>query len=419
MIPVGHDGIFEAALRLLTTYGENTRIRGRMVLLYLGLRRMRTGVASLGDTRSTPASEIEGYLDQLYTKTNRPEPLTVLTSPFGRSTSRHAPWSTRTSEVAPGNRHPTNTWRNNLNVQKGIGCPADPDTIRSLLSSPDLRLNCPEMRTNDSGGHQCGINGTNYRGDQQSIWLRMASAGYQVVDLDQPAVYDSYLAPRGLRIPIFALIPVLYHAAPLGIYPSRQIVGVPEFCEDFDLRIDDAIQMFECDPDTPENGEIIIMASSEGTSATPITRAAPRVEPQPLPDEPEERPLNTGVGAEIAVARNLQEFSWLVSYTGNESGLGYDLLAHRARNTLRVEVKSSVSVCTPILTEEEWRAAQEYGENFVLAVVDFYGSIGQRISYLQNPASNVVPSARQVTTYRVSHLDISTLGVGVESLEFS
>ena len=416
MIPVEREDIFESALQLLRGYGERTSIRGRFVLVYLGLRKMRDSLASLGDAASTTASEIEEVLDQLYTKTNRTEPLTVLTSPFGQSTSPHAPWSTPTGEVAPGNSYPTNTWRNNLNVQKGIGCPAEPATIRTLLNDPLVRLNCPLMRVDDEGHQQCGVTGTIYRGDEHSIWLRMTSEGYQVVDLDQPVVYGQYLAPRGFKIPIFVLIPVLYYAAPPGVYPNRQTVGVPEFCDDFGLGVDQAIEMFDCDPDSPENSEIVVMASN-GTGTT-LLGAEPEADPEavPLPAEPEPGNLNTGVGAEIAVARNLQEHNWTVSYTGNVRGVGHDLQAKQGGNTLRVEVKSSFSLCRPELTEEEWNAAQRHGDSYVLAVVDFYGSPGQRISYVRNPAANVIPIIRQVNVFGVASQDVTTLGVGAEFL---
>ena len=416
MIPVGREDIFESALRLLRSYGERTSIRGRFVLVYLGLRKMRDSLASLGDGASTTASEIEEVLDRLYTKTNRAPPLTVLTSPFGQSTSPHAPWSTLTGGVAPGNSTSTNTWRNNLNVQKGIGCPAEPETIRTLLNNPLVRLNCPLMRVDDEGRQQCGVNGTIYREDEHSIWLRMTSEGYQVVDLDQPAVYEPYLAPRGHRIPIFALIPVLYHAAQSGLYPNRQTVGVPEFCDDFGLRVDQAVEMFDCDPDSPENSEIVIMASSG--ARTTLLGPEPEVTPEAgaLPAEPDPGTLNTGVGAEIAVARNLQEHNWAVRYTGNVRGVGHDLLATQGDNTLRVEVKSSVSLCRPELTEEEWKAAQRHGDSYVLAVVDFYGSPGQRISYVRNPAANVIPITRQVTIFGVARQDIASLSVEVEFL---
>ena len=105
-----------------------------------------------------------------------------------------------------------------------------------------------------------------------------------------------------------------------------------------------------------------------------------------------------------------------MSYTGNFRRLGHDLLADQGGNTLRVEVKSSVGLCSPILTEAEWAAAQMHGEGYVLAVVDFYGSPGQRISYVRNPAANVIPATKQETTYRIARQDVATLGVEAEFL---
>ena len=416
MIPVERDDVFEASLRLLQDYGDGTSIRGRFVLVYLGLRKMGNAIASLGSAHSTPASEIEDYLDRLYTKIDRPEPLIVLTSPFGQNTSPRAPWSTRTGEVAPGNSYPTNTWRNNLNVQKGIGCPADPETIRSLLGDPLGRLRCPSLMTDEEGHQQCGVTGTNYRGDEHSIWLGMTETGYQAVDLDQPTVYEPYLAPKGQRVPIFPLISVLYHAAPVAMYPSRGTVGVPEFCQDFGLNVDRAVEIFDCEVDSPANSEIINMAPGGMPPWSTTAGVAATLPGHPLPSVPDATTLNTGVGAEIAVASYLQMHNWTVSYTGNVRGVGYDLEARQDDNTLRVEVKSSVSLCTPVLTHDEWQAARTHGDEYVLAVVDFFGSPGQQVSYVRNPAANLVPVTRQVTTYRVSRDDVSSLGVGVEFL---
>ena len=77
-------------------------------------------------------------------------------------------------------------------------------------------------------------------------------------------------------------------------------------------------------------------------------------------------------------------------------------------------MKSSVGACTPELTDEEWRAAKEYGEEFILAVVDFYGSPGQRIYYVRNPAANLVPAERQTVMYRFSRQEVSALAVDAD-----
>ena len=50
-----------------------------------------------------------------------------------------------------------------------------------------------------------------------------------------------------------------------------------------------------------------------------------------------------------------------------------------------MEVKSSVAFTTPELSESEWKAAEEHGDDFVLAVVDFLGSPQQALWYAAYP----------------------------------
>src|ERR1044072_3603008 len=215
MIRVSRPGVFEAGLASLAQFASHIEVRGRFVALYLGLRRMGDSLANLGATQTTPAREIQRFLDQMFTKTHQSPPLIVLTDLFGQSSSDSAPWSTRTGELSPGNQYPTNTWRNNFGIQKGVGCPAEPNTIMDVLSNPHLRLSCPWMSTDDEGRQTCGIAGTNYRGEEHSIWLRLSGEGYQVVNLNHPAVYQSYfLSGSTTPIPVFALIAALYCHAP-------------------------------------------------------------------------------------------------------------------------------------------------------------------------------------------------------------
>ena len=159
---------------------------------------MRAGdhsiLAELGSTAYTAANEIEQYLDHLYTKVHRPEPFVVLTAPFGGSTSQEAPYGARSGTTAPGRAYPTNTWRNNFGIQKGVGCPAEPEVIASLLDFPQHRLACPNMALDPEGRHLCRVRDTAYRGEEHAIWLRLSDNGYQVVNLNHPAVF-SRLSP--------------------------------------------------------------------------------------------------------------------------------------------------------------------------------------------------------------------------------
>ena len=65
-----------------------------------------------------------------------------------------------------------------------------------------------------------------------------------------------------------------------------------------------------------------------------------------------------------------------------------------------MEVKSSISLADLVLQESEWRAARNFGNDYVLAVVDFYGTAERHIRYVRNPAANADPDERALITYR-------------------
>jgi hypothetical protein len=411
VIPADRTDVLEAGLAALEGFAQRSGARGRFIALYLGLRRMGGGLAELGSGETTRSREIEQFMDRLLTKAHRAEPLVVLTAPFGGSTSPTAPYSTRTGEVAPGNRFATNTWRNNLSIQKGVGCPAEPETIRGLLANPALRLACPHMASDPEGQHLCTLEGTAYRGEEHSIWLRKTDEGWQKVDLDDPAAYGTYLAPGGERIPVFALIAVLYCDAPGDAYPERQIVGIPDFAVDFGFSVEQVEAIFDCDPGHPDNAAVLRAAEQRFVATAPLPAASPESAPaQPAAVERGPAPLpalsgpvlaNSGLGAELAVAADLEAHGWQVAYRGRQTGVGYDLEAKHEDALLCVEVKSSVSFTTPELSESEWAAACQHGERFVLAIVDFYGSPQQAIWYVRDPAATATPSERTTTIYRL------------------
>ena len=429
MIAQDQPQILEAGLETLSAFGRQTSTRGRFVALYLGLRRMHTSIAPLGPSGSTPAGEIEQFLDDMFTKTHRTDPLVVLTAPFGGSRSQNAGYSTRSGDTAPGHRYATNTWRNNFGIQKGIGCPAEPDTVEGLLHAPAVRLACPHMRQDPDGQHACSLEDATYRGEEHSIWLRRTSDGYQVVDLDLPLVYEQYLFPGGQRIPIFALIAVLYSFAPDGLYPTRDTVGIPEFAQDFHFTLDQVATIFDTDPESVGNAAILQAAQIQvGPPRLPATPTPDRDAQTPIPPRrrrpvggelpPEADPIemNTGLGAERLVAAELVANGWNVEYRGNQQRLGYDLEAERTGQALQVEVKSSVSFAEPELTESEWAAALEHRESYVVAVVDFYGSDEQRIWYVRDPAGTAATMERTVSIFRLQRASIEPLATEAEFL---
>lgn len=429
MIAKDQAHIFDAGLQALADFGRQASIRGRFVALYLGLRRMHDAIEPLGSASSTPASDIERFLDDMFTKTHRPQPLTVLTAPFGGSRSANAGYSTRSGEIADGHRYPTNTWRNNFGIQKGIGCPAEAEVINDLLHNPAIRLACPNMRQDVDRQYVCSIENATYRGEEHSIWLRRTSDGYQVVDLDLANVYESYLFPDDYRIPIFALIAVLYSFAPAAVYPTRNTVGIPDFATDFHFRLEQIDAIFDVDPESDGNASVLhaaqiiferthveTLTSPTDDTSTPQRRASPHRSSGELPPESDPIELNTGLGAERLVAEELVRHNWNVQYRGNQRRLGYDLEAGRTGQTLYVEVKSSVGFTNPELSESEWLAARRYGESYVLAVVDFYGSDEQCAWYVRDPVSNASATGRSVSVFRLQRASIRPLATEAEFL---
>ena len=423
MIPVDRSDVLETALGALREFASGVNVRGRFVCLYLGLRRMRAdanaALSELGSTHVTGSSEIEQYLDRLYTKGHREPPFVVLTAPFGGSTSLEAPYSALSGTQAPGRGYPTNIWRNNLGIQKGVGCPAEAGVIRTLLEEPQHRLACPYMTRNAEERHLCSVRDTAYRGEEHAIWLRLADGGYQVVDLDRPGAVRDYLRPSGYPMPIFPLIGMLYSMAVPGVYPSRTRVGIPEFAGDFGFSHEQVESLFDCDPESKLNAAVALRVEDgratvgQGHLVTTTDEVATT---EKVPTSPPDGVLNTGVGAEIVVARELEGCGWAVRYRANQRGLGYDLEATRGAQTLRVEVKSSVAFAELELQASEWRAAQEFGEQYVIAVVDFYGCEQRHVWYVRNPAANALPVERTIATYRFARADVAPVMTEVDFL---
>lgn len=435
MIPTQRLDLLDIGVELLHDFQRRSNARGRFIALYLGLRRLRGDLEPLGGDAGSPTFEIETFMDALLTKRHRPEPLVVLTAPFGTNSPK-GPYSTRTGGTAPGNAYPTNTWRNNLGIQKGIGCPASPTEIVALLQEPARRLACPHILSDPDGQHLCNLEGTSYRGEEHSIWLRKTDDGWQVVDLDLPAVYEEYLNPGGERIPIFPLIATLYCDASDLVLPEREVVGIPEFAADFGFGMNQMADLFDCDPASPPNASILRVAADQMVVGRPAPkaggdRANRTTDRLPLPElprsdtPPEALPLpelsepilrNSGLGAELAVAADLARNGWEVFYRGSQAGVGYDLEAVQGSERLCVEVKSSVGFVTPELTESEWGAARAEADRYVLAIVDFYGSPSQALWYVRNPAVSVSPGERTATVYRLARAEIVPLATDAEFL---
>ena len=419
-LPVDDRTLFDRSCSILTEFGRAHQLNGRVIALYLSLRRMRvrSEIAELGSENATPASEIEAFADKMFTKTFREPPRVVLTALFG---STHDPFKTRSGERAPGNKSTTNNWRNNFQVQKGVGCLATADVVADLVnsSSAAIRDDCPFMETRGDGSRWCTVRSrpTRYRDRGHAIHLRQAGNGWQTVDLDLPSVTDPYFPAENGRLPIFPLIGVLYSFSPPGVYPDRAMVDLSDFQTDFGFSEATLERVFDCDPDSAANVSILLGLAP--VIAKPVVGPKP---PRPthslleqigdeLPVLPPMRELNTGLAAELAVAQDLADQGWTVSYFGNRPGAGFDLLCTRDTQTIRVEVKSSIALCTPELTAHEWTAALQFADGYLLAVVDYVGAGAEAIRYVRDPAGRLEHEERVVSVYRIARSKLSGIAV--------
>jgi hypothetical protein len=96
---------------------------------------------------------------------------------------------------------------------------------------------------------------------------------------------------------------------------------------------------------------------------------------------------NDGKAAEVVVRERLEEYqrSGKLSFVDrtNERNVGYDFLVKIDSVELYVEVKSSTNYCSPRLTSNEWKFAQNNLKNYVLYIFDDIGHENVNIkSYL-------------------------------------
>ena len=130
--------------------------------------------------------------------------------------------------------------------------------------------------------------------------------------------------------------------------------------------------------------------------------------PPPAPTLPPPAPpgSNTGYPAEIIVGDFIEDAGWDVSYVAR-TNCGYDLMAKRtiagAIETRVVEVKSSIGMCNPVLTENEWDAAKQFGQEYWLAIVpNFSPKVTPTIYWIRDPFKRVKAIPNTTKTFRIN-----------------
>lgn len=421
MIDVTNREIFRSALRELVRFrrGLGPRFRGRFFQLFLAMKFYQNELPSMFSNQFVSTEVLQTLLDDLYAKASRPLNDCVLVL-FENN------YLARTGLIAPGNRTSQNTWRNNFNLQKGIGCYAPPQDLASQTFLDQSRRRCRYLQPRARGvlaGATCQLctTGAMYRNEDHRKWLRIDSggSGYAVVDLMNIENFRPYIAiAPDRRTPILPLMVSVYHDALPGLLAAnRNEVDVAEFASDFNFSAEELNAYFDQDNRNQFNHQLT--AEFPDLTYRPIGVGAPIVRrraavhprrraagraaiPQPiLVGTPVPPPgVNTGWEAEEYVAAALRGAEWTV-YNVSRQRLGYDLYAQRGRQTRYLDVKSSLGFCSPTFTAREWQQAATHGESYVLAVVENFNPNGQNaVFWIPDPAN--VCTARQATTLQYS-----------------
>ncbi len=112
---------------------------------------------------------------------------------------------------------------------------------------------------------------------------------------------------------------------------------------------------------------------------------------------------NDGADAESFVAKVFRSQGWAVAFYTNRRGFGFDLWARKEDAAIVIEVKSSVGQLGAItLTENEYLAALEHRENYVLALVENLDSDKPSLRLIENPAETLQIVERSATTFTIS-----------------
>lgn len=133
--------------------------------------------------------------------------------------------------------------------------------------------------------------------------------------------------------------------------------------------------------------------------------------PEPIASEdlmspPAAPATNDGADAESFVAKVLRAEGWTVAFYTNRRGFGFDLWAKKGDSAIVVEVKSSVGQLGSVsLTETEYRASVEHGQNFVLALVEHLDSDNPKLTMVENPAEVLAMNEKTAKSYTIARAE--------------
>lgn len=416
MVPVTSSVLFADALACLTAHKRSIGrgYRGRFVQIFLAMKFFQNSIPSMYSGSFIATEVLQSLLDDLFAKASHPANSCVLSIFEGN-------YLARTGLVGPANTTAQNTWRNNLNLQKGIGCYAPPAELSSPTFLNQDRSQCRHIQTVTPGSlidARCSLcpSGAEYRSESHRKWLRIdpGGNGYAATDLQNSANFAPYVAPGGSRIPALPLVVALYHDADPGLsIGTRPAVSLADFAADFNFSAQEISTYFDVSMTHPLNARLTnsaawVAGSSLGSSSVvsscgPLATAAATSAPitQPVLGGTPTPPPNTNNGwdAEQYVAAALTAAGWTAHGVSRQQ-LGYDIFAQRGTQKRYVEVKSSLGLCSPSLTAREWQQASYHANSYVLAIVENFNATAQNVVYWVRDPANQCMATPQTT---ISH----------------
>jgi hypothetical protein len=393
--------LYAASLDTLRRYKRQVgrRHRGRFVQLFLALKFYQNQLPSMTSGQFVLTEVLQGMVDELFAKASRPLNDCVLMLFMNR-------YLPRTGVMGLGRASAANLWRNNFNLQKGVGCYADSIDLSNRAFLDQDRILCRHLRPQHAGqlnGATCSLcaTGATYRREQHRKWLQIHPNGgrYAVVDLMNVSNFEPYVAPGGARIPAVPMLAALYHDAMPGLRTSnRRMIDLSDFAVDFGFSANEIAAYFDTNMASAENARLAAAFPNASLSSVvaPVSQhpailaglGANANLPPATQVAFSPRNANTGWEAEQYVATALSAAGWTAVHDVSRQQVGYDLLAQRGRETRFIEVKSSLGYCTPTLTELEWRTASAHPTRYVLAVLENFNPTGtNEIFWIPNPAS--------------------------------
>lgn len=418
MLNVTDAELYRIALEQLAQHKASVGrgFKGRFVQIFLGLKFHQNNLPSMFSGSFVTTEVLQTMLDDVYAKASRNLNHCIL-SLFENS------YLARTGLIGPTNTGAQNTWRNNLNLQKGIGCYAQPNDLASNTFLNQERIDCRYLRPETNGnlaGATCSLcgSGAKYRGENHRKWLRIdpGGNGYSVVDLYNTQNFEPYVCPRGTKIPALPLVQALYHdAMPSLLIGTRTEVDLACFKDDFNFTDEEFISYFDDDPRNIHNAAMLaatpveendqVDAASPASAQAPATGARQATIPIAIPTTGDEVPppvANTGWSAEQYVISILRSNQWQVHDVSRQQ-VGFDLLAKKGQTTRYFEVKSSLGTCTPSLTAREWQQAKTHTDRYVLAIIEnFKDEDSNTVYWVKDPINNCTTREHRFVSHNIA-----------------